>query len=316
MTTVGQDVAPRRGWRGVLRRYREYREQATHLTLDAFQISSALLLLALVTHPPDGTPPLARIVLGIGLVLPVVSRRFATFWFVAFVLFLTSPLERAWLTLDNHEVLQVYWLGAFVLSRFADRPFEVLRVTARWTLALVFVFATAWKLIAPDFADGSAVEFLFNVEERVGDTAAAIGLQDHDQVADNWEGLAAWRDPTQVPEAVAADVGEALHRVSLGFAWLTIAVEGLVALAFLLPLSLHRRWLRDAALLGFVLVTYPLAPVLPFAWLLLSIGAMQSSLTPKARNRAYTLTFLVVTFIYGGRSWILLPLMERLSGGG
>lgn len=316
MTIVGSEMVPRSGWRGALDRYREHRRQATHLDFDAFQVSSALLLLALVIHPPGGTHPVARVVLGVGLVLPVVSRRFATFWLVAFVLFLTSPLERAWLTLDNHEVLQVYWLGAFALSWFADHPVDVLRTTARWTLALVFVFATAWKLLAPDFADGSAIEFLFNVEERVGDVAAAVGLQDHDQVAHNRGALAEWHDPSQVPKPVTTDTDETLHRVSAGFAWLTIAAEGVVALAFLLPLPADRRWLRDAALLGFVIVTYPIAPVLPFAWLLLSMGAMQSDMTPKIRNRSYVAAFLVVTFVYGLRSWTLLPLIERLSGAG
>lgn len=313
MTPAGVDAAPG-PWARALARYREHRRQAAHITLDAFQVASALLLLALVVHPPPETSPLARVVLAVGLVVPAVSRRYATFWVVAFVLFLSSPLERTWLTLDNHEVLQVYWLGAFALSRFADRPMQTLRVTARWTLALVFLFATAWKLLSPDFLDGSAVEFLFATEPRVADVAVVLGLQEGDQLEDNWTSLAAWHDPTRPVREVDLGVGEVVPRVSVAVAWLTVLLEGAVAVAFLLPLPPRRRWWRDLVLLAFVLATYPIAPVLPFAWLLLSLGAMQSTLPARTRNRAYTVTFLIVTFVFGGRSWALFPMLEQLVG--
>ena len=315
---MSERVEHHRPWRlgHAVARYRDHRQQSTHLTIDAFQVSSGLLLLALVVHPPGETPLVARLVFALGLVLPMVSRRFATFWFVALVLFVASPLERAWLTLDNHEVLQVYWLAAFALSRFADRPMAVLRSTARWTLALVFVFATLWKLLAPDFVDGSAIEFFFGVEQRVGDVAVAAGLQPEGRVKHNWEQLEQWLDATATPEDIDNDVTPLLQQVSVGLAWATIVLEAAVAVVFLLPLRAHRRWVRDATLIAFVLLTYPIAPVLPFAWLLLSMGAMQSELPEKRLRRAYVVTFFVVTFVYGLRQWTILPGLEFLSGVG
>jgi hypothetical protein len=234
---------------------------------------------------------------------------------VAFLLFLSSPLRRPWLEMDNHEILQLYWLGAFTLSRFATRPDEVLRITARWLLGLVFAFAFAWKLLSPDFVDGSALELLFGVETRMAELAVAANAQPADTAVEVWDDLRTWQDPAVDPEPVAYEVGGPVHRWAPTLAWLTVVIEGVVALALLLPLTARWRWLRDATLLVFVLATYPLAPVLPFAWLLLSMGAMQSELSSRTRNRVYIGTFLLITALFGRRDLVLFPLLEWITSG-
>jgi hypothetical protein len=292
--------------------YRDRRSHAPQVPLDAFQISSALLLLALVVHPPDGAHWIARATFALGLIVPIISRRFATFWVVAFVLFLTAPVERAWLSLDNHEILQVYWLGAFVVCRFATCPHDVLRTSARWMLALVFVFATAWKIASPDFHDGSAIEFFFGAEPRMADVAVAFDLQDEGAVERNWEQLATWRDGERGPREFDLEVGEPIRRAATPLALLALVLEAAVAVAYLLPLRHSWRATRDLTLVGFILLTYPLAPVLPFAWLLLSMGAMASDLPERRRNGLYIATFLVVSLVYAARSVTLFPLAEWL----
>jgi hypothetical protein len=58
--------------------------------------------------------------------------------------------------------------------------------------------------------------------------------------------------------------------------WWTLAVEGLIAAAFLLPRSSKLALIGDAALLIFIATTYPVAPVLGFGAVLLTMGLSQA----------------------------------------
>lgn len=285
-------VAPDRGARG-----RVAGGGGSPIVFDAFQVASALLLMALVVHPPPGMHPAGRLVAALGLVMPPLARRFTSYWLLLLLLYLTSPLDRAWFAPDNHEFLQLYWLLALFISRFATNPIRALKVAARWLIALVFVFATLWKVLAPDFLDGATFEFLFAVEPRLADVAVMTGIQ-RPVDAGNRAAIEAWREPGSAPEPARLEVSETVRRISPPLSAATLLVEGAVAVAFLAPMSRRRAWLRDAALLTFIVVTYPLTPVLPFAWVLLSLGAMQSTLSARLRNRLYVGVFATVTVLF------------------
>lgn len=65
--------------------------------------------------------------------------------------------------------------------------------------------------------------------------------------------------------------------MALVLTWWTILIEAVVAVLFLWPEDRGpSRW-RDPALLVFILTTYPVAPVIGFAWVLAAMGTAQST---------------------------------------
>jgi hypothetical protein len=79
--------------------------------------------------------------------------------------------------------------------------------------------------------------------------------------------------------------------------WSTVAVEGLLALLFLLPVT--ARWwhaARDCALLAFLIGTYLIAPVFGFGGLLAVMGAAQ---TDNSHRRTALLLMLAVLEVFG-----------------
>ena len=77
--------------------------------------------------------------------------------------------------------------------------------------------------------------------------------------------------------------------------------QALVAAAFLAPIKLGLRRIRDPLLILFCLVTYAVAPVAGFGWLLLSMGMAQSE--PDARVRIWYLAAFAVLAFYAEVPW-------------
>lgn len=283
------------------------------MTIDGVHLGMAFTLLAYVVLPPSGLPVAGRILMGVGLVVPLLVRRSRVYWLVVLTLFVVGRLGQSWAVLDNHEFLQIYWLAAIAASRFGARPDDVLRSAARWLVGLVFAFAVVWKLLGPGFLDGSAMEFILVTDPRPADLVEAADLQPPGSASAHRAALDAWMDPTTEPEPVTFTVGGAVAQLAPVLTWLTILLEAAVAVAFLAPLPQRWRWLRDATLLTFVASTYVLAPVIGFGWLLLAMGVVQSDLSAKLRNRLYVagFAFVALTLL---RGVLLLPLLERLTG--
>ena len=100
---------------------------------------------------------------------------------------------------------------------------------------------------------------------------------------------------------------------SLVLSYWTILIEGLVAASFLLKMS---RWLyqkRDWILIGFVITTYAVIPVLGFGALLMVMGLIQA----KSNFIARTYLGLLITMPI----WMPLPqgvfwLIQKIFFGG
>jgi hypothetical protein len=247
-----------------------------------------------------------------GLAVPAIARD-VRYWLVAFVLVVQSPLERPWLALDNHDWLHVYWLAALTVTRLASQPARALRSSARLLIGFAFLFATAWKLFTPEFVTGGFFQFMFSVDSRLGDVAAAVNWQEAGATRDNRLALAAWRDPASELGPVAITVAATVARVAPLLAWATVLLEGAVAASFLAPLRGRWHVLRDVTLLTFVVTTYPLAPVIGFGLLLLAMGAMQSELRPGWRSTLYVTAFVGVGLLAERAS--VLAWLERILGG-
>ncbi len=268
------------------------------------------LLIVLVGAPPS-THAFTPFVAIAGIAASGLQRN-PWYWILLVGLFALSPLQRPWLELDNHHWLQLYWVAAIMLSRFAVRPDEVLRRTARLLIGLAFLFAVVWKLLAPDFADGSFFDATFATDRRLGEVAAAFGLQEPGITGQNRAVITRWIEPGTTPQPGEIVTSPTVTRITPLLAWLTILVELSVAVAFLAPLARRWRWLRDATLLVFVVATYPLAPVVGFGQLLVAMSVVQSELRARLRAFIYIATFIGIGLLRERRT--VLDFVERLLG--
>lgn len=257
-------------------------------------LSLAMTLVIVLTGSPSRMPVLTPLVALIGLVVPGMARN-RWFWLALFGLFIVSPIARPWVQLDNHNWLQIYWLGAIALSRFALRPDATLRISARLLVGFAFLFAVIWKVIAPEFMTGAFFDFSFGTDRRLGDVAVTFGLQDGGLTSSNQRLITAWRAPGTTPMAEAIELSPTVVALTPWLAWGTVLLEGMVAATFLAPLRQRWRWLRDAAVVLFVVTTYPLAPVTGFGLLVLTMAVMVSELPARRRTIVYVAAFIFVS---------------------
>jgi len=244
---------------------------------DRLDLVTAMTLVLLLAYSGGGwTVQVPVTILGAaGLLLRGLRRR-AAFWLVTAAL-LTAGYLREWYTVDNHKWLFVYWCLALGLAFATREPRAALAVSARWLVAACFVFATAWKVLSPDFLDGSFFHYAFLTDLRLEWAAEVLGGLPEGAGAAN-------RRAVEAAVAYSAEVLDAdllstpgVAAAARALAWGTLAIEALVALAFLAPLP--PPWddrLRAPLLLAFVVGTYAMAPVIGFGWVLLILGLVQA----------------------------------------
>lgn len=192
-------------------------------------------------------------------------------------LFLAAGHLRAWFAVDNHKYLITYWCLALGLSLLASDPQRALRTNARWLIGLAFLFAVLGKLLSPDYLSGSFFEGLLLSDGRFFGVASFFGGIPMQELK---LGDLARRDllvfgdlsaPIDLPSSARLGV------MAQVLTWWTILIEAAVAVLFLWPEDRGpSRW-RDAALLAFIVTTYPVAPVIGFAWVLAAMGTAQST---------------------------------------
>jgi hypothetical protein len=87
--------------------------------------------------------------------------------------------------------------------------------------------------------------------------------------------------------------------------WGVLAAEAAVAVAMLVPLAGRAALAKHALLLAFCGVTYAVAPVAGFGWLLLVMGLAQADGPRPWLRRSYIAAFLLVLF-YAEVPWLTL----------
>jgi hypothetical protein len=278
---------------------------------DVLRLTATFTFVAFLLRlpPTAGMPTLLLIILG--LVHPTAYRSRA-FWAALMGTLVVGTLRVPWLSLDNHNFLQLYWVAAIALCVWTRAPERALAVAARLLVGLAFLFAVLWKFLAPDFLTGGFFEVTALTDVRLGSVLEMAGLVEPTAVADSLADVRAWADPTVTPDTVAIAVPAAVRSVAPWLAWGTVLIESTVAVTFLAPLASRWRWTRDVALLGFVVLTYPLAPVLAFGQLLIAMSLAQSELEPRLRFWAYASAFLGLTAL-GARDSIFRLLGEILA---
>ncbi|MEM8963565.1 MAG: hypothetical protein AAGD38_18935 [Acidobacteriota bacterium] len=305
MSLTSSNPAPR----GLVRRLK-----GELMAIDKVDLISRLTLLTLLLQPVGfwGVRPILLAVSVIGL-LSTTARQHWGLWATLTVL-TGARIVEDWPMSDNHAYLLVYWCLALTIGFYRAEPEIVGRLNARWMLGLLFTFAVLWKgLLSPDYVDGTFFRVIFLTDERFADAAQLFGDMTLDDLDLAYQSLsqplppgAELVEPPPIPESAA------LHRLAILSTWVTLVLEALVALAFLLPSSLRPLgWLhryRDFVLVAFCTITYPIAPVVGFGWLLLTMGIAQAR---DERRLLYLATFLLLIF-YRGVPWASL-LVERLG---
>lgn len=270
--------------------------------LDRLDLVRILSLLFFLLRTQDFIENPVQVLAIAGLVWRPVRRHWAL-WAGLFALHLVGDLPFRWSSMDNHEWLAVWWLLAMAGASLSDEPLAALRDPTRVMLGLVFLFAVAWKATTPDFPNGDFFEYVLVADDRLAVVADVVGGLPADEVEANRALVDELREPGG-PDRVTLATGPRVAVVADVLVWGTFLLEGAVALAFLAPVrgpttARLRRW-RDPLLLGFLVATYPLAPVVSFAWVLLAMGLAQSDLRRPTAEVSHALLFVGLHLIDQG----------------
>jgi hypothetical protein len=252
------------------------------------------LLVFLLRPPGEGTlRGLTWLVAGLALVVPPLARSAATWIALAGLVLARLVLE--WPLSDNHIYLLGYWSLGLGLCLLVPSPFAAIAAMSRWLLGSAFLCAILWKaLLAPDFLDGRFFRVTLIADERFADLARTVGGLSDSQLDANRAALAALPPGADVIDGPVLVEPPALRRLGLMLTWGGLLLEALVAAAFLSPrpAALHRG--RHVALLTFAGVTYAIAPVAGFGWLLTAMGLAGCEPDRRALRLAYVAMFALV----------------------
>lgn len=240
---------------------------------------------------------------GLGLVFHTMLRRPA-FWLLI-TLCIATWILRLWPLVDNHHYLAGYWSLAILLALCLPDPRASLTVSARWLLALVFLWAALWKgVFSPDFRDGRFFTVQLMSDSRFEQRAVLLSGLSLEEVRANRSFLMQEKSDAVVdgeevlPPTITSLNTTPRFRFWVQVAtWSVLAFEASLALVFLLPLGRWTDPLRHGGLMLFCLGTFAFAPVWTFGWLLLLLGL---AMVPAGREKIrvlYVTVWSLVAFI-------------------
>ncbi len=224
----------------------------------------------------------------------MVVRRLAInpyYWAAITVVLMLGTLSRVY-NVDNHKVLMSWWCLALTLYH-GRRTALPLRVNARLLIGLCFALAVAWKVGNPGYVDGGFFEHTLLSDGRFRKFMHFVTGLSPAVAARN---AAAYRDFSRgdAGECVFGS-NEAVALLADGLTWWTVAIETLIAMAFLLPERKNPlfRW-RNAVMIGFLATTYSVATVIGFGWLLAIMGLAQCRPTETRARIGYLAAFVAL----------------------
>jgi hypothetical protein len=223
------------------------------------------------------------------------------YWAVV-ALGIVASYTEVWHQIDNHKYLINYWCVAVALSLFSTNARAMLAWNARVMIGLCFGFATAWKLMAPEFPSGLFFHFTFMVDRRFHVFSELVLGVTPEMIEANMASYEAMKSAVGRETVQLLASTDRSWAVSRFLAVWTIVLEGWIAIAFLAP---RRTWLgrtRNLPLLLFMATTYPIAPVRGFAALLATMGFTNCEGDERIAKLTYLLIFLLVPLLV-----LLLP---------
>jgi hypothetical protein len=257
--------------------------------LEPFAAALALTLLVFPLRPIGvGWVRAALLLLAVlGLLVPAL-RRSSALWLTLAGL-AGWRVVADWPLADNHSYLLCYWCLAIGLALLTRDPVDFLALNARRLLALAFGLAVVWKLLSPDYLDGTFFRVTLLVDPRFEDLARLVGGLTPDLLDRSREAL--WQHLDGLPARLAVPaLGARFDALALFLTLWTIAIEALIAIAFFWP-GRALAGLRNGALLLFCTTTFAAMPTIAdFGWLLVAMGLSQC----EVRRTRTRLTYLAV----------------------
>lgn len=221
-------------------------------------------------------------------------RRAPLTWIIVAILIGTRVLV-VWPLSDNHIYLLAYWCLAIGLALSTTTSAATLSASSRWLVAGAFIMAVLWKaVLSPDYTDGRFFRVTLLTDDRFADAALVFGGLSRDQMVQNRAFLEPLPEGAALltpPPFVEPPRLRAFARIAT---WGGLLLEGLIAVAFLLPADWWGELPRHAGLLAFCLTTYALAPVAGFGWLLATMGLAHCRPDQRAIRGAYLAVFIVI----------------------
>ena len=264
-----------------------------------FRLTLVYLLLR-----PMGPWPVRATMLGLAAA-GLVSRRVlvAPLTWLALALLAAARLIVEWPLPDNHIYLLAYWCGAAAIALALPDPGPTLARSSRLLIGLAFACAVAWKAgLSEDYRDGRFFRVTLLTDERFADTARLVGGLTEAQLDENRRFLTPLPKGAELLQPRRLHEPPRLRAFAWAATWCGLALEAAVALVFLAPATPERRRLGHLALLGFCVVTYAVAPVAGFGWLLLVMGLATAVSSERVLVRAYVAAFLLV-LVYSEVPW-------------
>ena len=237
-------------------------------------------------------------VAGAGLVFPFLLR-VPALWLGVALVFLAWIL-RLWPLVDNHQYVAGYWSLAIFIALLLPNPQASLATSARWLLALVFLWAALWKgVLSPDYMDGRFFTARLMTDPRFEDQASLLSGLSVQEVRQNRAYLN--------PDFSDGDNGEAsisemkttprFRQWVRVITWTVMGFEAALGVAFLLPAGGWMRVLRDGGLMAFCIGTFAFAPVRSFGWILGILGLAQTPPESVWVRVAYMIVWFLIAFV-------------------
>jgi hypothetical protein len=214
--------------------------------------------------------------------------RARSFWLMLAILQTVTILPKAY-TVDNHKLLMCYWTWVLALSVNAR---HTLVFNARMLLGLCFALAVVWKLYRGEFLDGSFLHFTLLTDHRFA-LFAKLVLGCPDAILDENRRLVGQVVAGALPAAQLRDVPHS-EVVALALSYWTLLSEAAIAIMFVAgSVSTRISYMRNALLLQFVILTYSVASVIGFGWLVTIMGLAQTTDTERKSTVCYVLAFVL-----------------------
>lgn len=221
-----------------------------------------------------------------------------------------------WPLSDNHAYLLSYWCLACALAVASDDPGRYLARNARWLIGLVFVWASLWKL-APgsDYVSGLFFRVTMLTDPRLESFAQIVGGLSVEQFEALRNHVITHADGGPPPGLEAPVEPRRFVLLAQIAAWWNVLVNVAIAIAFLGPADRGLSRYRNELMLIYCVVTYAIATVAGFGWLLIAMAVSQTERSQRRWRVAYVAVFAVI-LLYREIPWadeIVLPLLDRFS---
>ena len=224
-----------------------------------------------------------------------------------------------WPLADNHAYLLAYWCLAAALALMTRDATRALAFNGRLLIGLVFLFACIWKFTGSDnYLDGTFFQVTLLTDPRFEGFAQIAGGLD----GDTYENLRAFvgqhRDAAPPVDESLVGVPPRFRALALAATWWNLFINAALAIVFLWPAGGGPARLRHILLLTYCAITYAVATVDGFGWLLLAMGAAQCAAEQRRTRIAYVLVFVLI-ILYREIPWadsVFLPVLGGLAAPG